>query len=131
MNTITKNILAAATLVALGNTAAPAMAQGYYDDYNRVPLRGYGAYNGFDGYGGYANDYNYAPYYSRPSQGRRVLKTTLIGAGIGAGAGALVGLTSRRGRILKPALIGGGIGAGVGLGYGLLTRPRGYYGYGY
>jgi len=48
----------------------------------------------------------------------------LIGAGIGAGAGALVGLSSRRSRILKPALIGGGIGAGIGLGYGLLTHSR-------
>jgi hypothetical protein len=113
------------------------MAWGGYDNYTRVPLQGYLPYNSgyynpysyggnpglYNGYGNYG--YGYDGY--RRARTRRVLKTTLIGAGIGAGAGALIGLSSRRGRVLRPALIGGGIGAGLGLGYGLLTHPRNYY----
>jgi len=142
MKSATTKLLAAASVLALSSTVVPAMAWGGYENYTRVPLQGYlpynnyGAYSGYgypgSGYPGYLNGYGadygygYNPYY-RNNRARRVLKTTLIGAGIGAGAGALVGLSSRRGRILKPALIGGGIGAGIGLGYGLLTRPRHYY----
>jgi hypothetical protein len=150
MKSVTTKLLTAASVLALSSTAVPAMAWGGYENYTRVPLQGYLPYNNYGGYGyhgygyngygyngyggypGYVNGYGgnygyggYNPYY----RARRVLKTTLIGAGIGAGAGALYGLSSRRGRILRPALIGGGIGAGIGLGYGLLTQSHHNYYY--
>jgi hypothetical protein len=136
MKSASKKLLTVASVLAIGVTAGPAMAWGPYDNYTRVPLHGYapnyGGYSPFNGYSPYNgsyggfNGFNNDSYY-RHARARRVLKTTLVGAGIGAGAGALVGLAGREGRVLRPALIGGGIGAGVGLGYGLLTHPR--YGY--
>lgn len=131
MKTLFTKLLAGASVLAIAGTAAPAFAQDYYG-YTRVPVTNY-----YSPYSGYAVDdygYNPNPYYVAPRSAkfRHTVKSTAVGAAIGAGAGAVIGLTSRRGRVLRPALTGAGVGAGLGLGYGLLTRPSERdYGYGY